>query len=309
MAQETRDAIEFVLLPGLAAVLPWPWAFAVFRWAASWSALYRADTEQATAQAVAHGACTPEQAPAFAYERRLVHLVDQADHYIFRTRSQRWLERHVDVTGQWTEPERAGMLWTFHWGAGLWALRHARQRGMHAHMVLASPQGPDFVARSVFFAYVKARMRSVHLALQRPVVFVPGAMAGVRAALERQEQLVVVMDVPEDQVGPVRTGHLRGQALSLPAALPDMAVAQALPVTVFSMGLDLTSGRRQLRIAQLGVYDDASRLSDAVFAQLDTLLNGQPAAWHLWSQAPRFFRERKPAGPSNPPPCTDKVNP
>ena len=290
--QESRDAVELVLLPGLAAVLPWSWAFPVFRRLAHRPGLYRANTEQALRQAVSHGACTPEQASAFAWELRLVQLVDHADHYLFRTRSRRWLARHVDTVGAWQDADRAGMCWTFHWGAGMWALLHARQSGMRAQMVLAAPLGPDFVGRWVFARYVRARMRSVELALGRPTVFVPGGMAGVRNAIARQEQLVVVMDVPEDRVGPVRCARVRQRPVSVPAALPDIAVQLGLPVTVFTMGLDVATGRRQLRIVPLGVPSEAQALSNAVFAELDALLAAKPAAWHLWSQALRFFRLR-----------------
>lgn len=273
-------------------MLPWRWSFALFRWLARWPGLYRADTEQAVAQAIAHGACLPAQTDAFAWEQRLVQLVDHADLYLYRTRSRRWLAHHVDIVGTWQGAERAGMCWTFHWGAGMWALLHARHAGMRAQMVLAAPQGPDFVGRWVFAQYVRARLRSVHHALGRPVVFVPGGMVGVRGAIARNEQLVVVMDVPEDRVGPVRLAQLRQQPVSVPAALPDIAVAQALPVTVFTMGLDVTTGRRQLRIVPMGVHTDAQALSDAVFAELEALLVAKPAAWHLWAQAPRFLRVR-----------------
>lgn len=291
-ALELRDAVEFALLPGLAAVLPWNWAFAAFRWLAHWPGLYRNNTQEAVKQAIVHGVCTPEQALTFAWELRLVQLVDHADHYLFRTRSRRWLARHVDTTGAWQDADRAGMCWTFHWGAGMWALLHARHAGMRAQMVLAAPQGPDFVGRWVFSRYVRARMHSVELALGRPIVFVPGGMADIRSAIARREQLVVVMDVPEDRVGPVRAARVRQLPVSVPAALPDMAAAQGLPVTVFTMGLDVATGRRQLRIVSLGVQSDAQALSDAVFAELDALLDVKPAAWHLWSQALRFLRVR-----------------
>lgn len=300
-ARECRDALEYVLLPSLAAVLPWRWTFAVFCWLARWPGLYRADTEQAVAQAVLHGLCTPQAAAVFAWERRLVQLVDHADHYLYRTRSLAWLTRHLDVVGNWQDSDRAGMLWTFHWGAGMWALVHARSAGMRAQMLLASPQGPDFAGRVVFFHYIRARLRSVQHALGRPTVFVPGAMAGVRAAIARNEQLVVVMDVPEDRVGPVRLAQLRLNPVSVPAALPDMAAAMGLPVTVFTMGLDVTTGRRQLRIVSLGVQSDPQALSDGVFAELDALLVAKPAAWHLWSQAPRFLRVRAVDNPPLPP--------
>lgn len=287
---ESRDLVEFVLLPGLAAVLPWPVCFRLFKRIARWHWLYAADSLAALEQARQYGLCRDAQ--EWLAERRLVTLLDHADHYLLRTRSVAWMRRYVDVQGQWDCQGKAALLWTFHWGMGMWALRHAREHGLHAPMVLAAPSGPDFVGRTVFGRYVRARMRSVALALAEPVIFVPGGMSEVRQAVARQQQVIVVMDVPQDQVSVTRATPLLDRPVSVPAVLPGMAVEQQLPVTVFYMGADLATGRRMLRIEPLGVHSDAGVLTDAVFANLDHLLRTAPAAWHLWAQAPRFFVAR-----------------
>ena len=100
------------------------------------------------------------------------------------------------------------------------------------------------------------------------------------------------MDVPQDQVKVTCATTILGQPVSVPAALAHMAVAQALPVTVFFMGVDLRTGHRQLSVVPLGVSADAGALTDRAFAHLDSLLKASPAAWHLWAQAPRFFTVR-----------------
>lgn len=287
---EFRDLAELVVLPGLAAVLPWPLCFRVFKRIAHWRWLYAASCEEALAQAQQRGWCAEPH--AWLAERRLVTLLDHADHYLLRTRSARWMDRYVDVHGQWGPGGRAALLWTFHWGMGMWALRHARANGLAAPMVLAAPSGPDFVGRTVFSRYVRARMRSVELALGEPVIFVPGGMAQVRTTLAEGKQLVVVMDVPQDQVAVTRVTHLLDMPVSVPAVLPQLAVDQGLPVTVYWMGADLRTGRRVLHVAPLGVHRDAKVLTDAAFAHLDHLLRTAPAAWHLWAQAPRFFVAR-----------------
>ncbi|AVP58846.1 lysophospholipid acyltransferase family protein [Pulveribacter suum] len=288
---EARDLVELVLLPGLAAVLPWRWCFAVFKRLAHWPWLYGAQCRQALEQARLHG-CVGDDERAWLAERRLVTLLDHADHYLLRTRGADWLRRHVQVQGQWEATGQAALLWTFHWGMGMWALRHARAHGLRAPMVLAAPGGPDFVGRAVFGWYIRSRMRSVELALDEPVIFVPGGMAGVRSALEQGRQVVVVMDVPQDQVAVTCVTTLLGRPVSVPAVLPQLAARQGLPVTVFYMGVDLRTGRRILRIAPLGVHRDPQALADAAFAHLDHLLRTAPAAWHLWAQAPRFFVAR-----------------
>ena len=288
---EGRDLMELVLLPGLAAVLPWPWCFRLFKRLALWPWLYGAQCDEALALARLHGCVGVDEAQWLA-DRRLVTLLDHADHYLLRTRSAAWMHRYVDVEGQWEPEGKAALLWTFHWGMGMWALRHARAHGLRSPMVLAAPGGPDFVGRTVFGRYVRARMRSVELALGEAVIFVPGGMTGVREALAHRKQVVVVMDVPQDQVSMTRLTPLLGMPVSVPGVLPQLAVEQRLPVTVFYMGADLRTGRRMLHIAPLGVHADAGVLTDAAFAHLDRLLRTDPAAWHLWAQAPRFFVAR-----------------
>ena len=75
-----------------------------------------------------------------------------------------------------------------------------------------------------------------------------------------------------------------------------MAVDKALPVTVFYMGVNLQTGRRMLHVVSLGIFHDPKALTDAAFAYLDSLLKNSPAAWHLWAQAPRFFKVRQTCG-------------
>ncbi len=288
---EARDLVELVFVPGLAALLPWSWCFPLYKRLAHWPWLYGAQCVEALLQARRYG-CVGDDEAHWSMERRLVTLLDHADHYLYRTRSRAWMRRHLDVQGGWEPGGRPALLWTFHWGMGMWALRHAREHGLRAPMVLAAPSGPDFVGRTVFGCYVRSRMRSVELALGEPVIFVPGGMSGVRDALAQGKQVIVVMDVPQDQVSVTRTTPLLGVPVSVPAVLPQVAVDHALPVTVFYMGIDLSTGRRKLRIASLGVHVDAKSLTDAAFEHLDCLLRDTPAAWHLWAQAPRFFVAR-----------------
>jgi hypothetical protein len=292
LKREGRDLVELVLLPGLAALLPWSLCFRIFRYAAgTFRWLYSAQCNEALQQAQCFGwlGADPSQ---WLMERRLVTLLDHADHYLFRTRSSAWISAHVDVHGAWQGQGRAGFLWTFHWGMGMWALLHARMNGMRAPMVLAAPQGPDFKGRTVFGRYVRARMRSVEMALGQPIIFVPGGMSGVRDALTDGKQVVVVMDVPQDQVSVTRQTTILGLPVSVPAVLPQYAIENNIPVSVFYMGIDLVSGRRELCIHQMDSKNDVGNLTDDVFLHFDRILRERPAAWHFWGQASRFFVAR-----------------
>ena len=282
---ELRDALELVLLPGLAAVLPWRWCFALFKRIARWSWLYRAGSEADWVQAQAMG--FGGDRAQWLWQRRLVQLVDHADHYLHRTRSDRWLAQHVQVHGDWMALGVPAFLFTFHWGAGMWGLRHAHQAGLRVHAMAAPADGAAFAGRWVLKHYALARLRSIEQALGRPLVLVPKGLRNLRKALQAQEQVLVLIDVPQDQGGgePVT---LLGHRVRLPAAMPQMAVQQGAPCAIYITGLDVLTGRRSIQIVNLPAGLETPQMMAQLVAFLERLVVEQPALWHFWGQWPRF---------------------
>lgn len=291
---EARDVLELVLLPGLAALLPWRMSFWLFRRLAHWPGLYRESSEQALAQARALDLV--DDPARWLHERRLVTLIDHADHYLARTRGNAWLRRHVHASGTWAVAGRGALLVTFHWGCGMWAQRHATAQGLGPRTLVASPAG--LRGRWVLRRYIEARLRTLERAQGgRAVIPVPGPMRPVQRALTACEQVVLVIDVPADQVAATATTEVQvlGRPVRVPSALVRQAVQQKLPVTLYTLGLDVATGERALDLYPLGVHDDADVLLGEIFKRFEALLRERPAAWHLWSEAERFFAA--PVGP------------
>ena len=279
-----------MLAPGLASVLPWPWCFAIFKRLARVRWLYGAACAQALEQAQARGQVAEGDAARWLAVRRLVTLVDHADHYLAVSRSNAWMQRHLTVHGQWPSPENSGILCTFHWGAGMWALRHASSSGLRIHALVASMEGTPFAGRTILHWYVRARTRSVGHALGWAPLVVSGSLRPVIQALRRDEQVLAAVDVPSDQVSASVPICLRGMAARVPKGLLRLAVDYKVPVTVYVTGLNAHNGQRSLRIVQLGAWDDLDALVAAVFGHLETALCEDAAAWHFWGESHRFFQ-------------------
>ncbi len=284
---ESRDLIELVVLPGMAALVPWGLGFRLLRRAARTLRPYSASGRLALAQAAARG--WVGDAAHWSLVRCLTTLVDHADLYLARTRSDAWLARHVDVQGQWPAPGQAGIIFTFHWGAGMWGLRHARACGLQAHALVAPLNGAHFAGRRVLLGYARARTAEVARSLGCPTLDASVSLRPVLQALRRGEQVVAAVDVPSDQVSASEEIELLGQPIRVPRGLLRLAVDQRLPVTVYLTGLKADSGRRFLRIHQLGVRDDLDELARDVFSHLDEAIREDPPAWHFWSEADRIF--------------------
>ena len=285
---ELRDALELVLLPWLAVLLPWDACFALFRRMAHWGWLYREACEEALDEARRRGALRPDDEDRWLYEQRLVTLVNHADLYLSRRRSDGWMAHWLDVKGEWPPVSKeAGVLCTFHYGAGMWGLRQAAHARMCANAVVAPLREEMFQGRSVLRRYVQARTREMARALGRPVGEASKSMRAALRAFENGELVLAAVAALAD----AGSGALmRPSALGL--AVLQLASEFKAPVTVYMTLLDVKTGRRKLRIEQVdagGNITSVEELTTRVFAHLESLMQRDTAAWHFWSEAERFF--------------------
>lgn len=283
---EGRDALELVLLPGLAAVLPWGLCFRLFRRVARWQWLYREACEADWREAHAKGMADDKR--HWLWERKLVQLVDHADFYLHKTRTNAWLARHVRVSGDWVAQGRPAFLFTFHWGAGMWGLRHARQAGLRVHALSAPAESIHFEGRWVLLRYVRARLRSVEEALEQPLVLVPKGLRQVKEALDGGEQVLALLDVPQDAGGKGQVCELLGERVLLSLAMPEMAARRQAACVMYVTGLDVHNGKRFLKIVSLPAGAQPEAMARMMLDWLGGWIRQSPAAWHLWGQWPRF---------------------
>lgn len=287
LRQELKDLLELVVLPGMAAVLPWPVCFNLFKRFARWHWLYRAQADAGAYQAAQLGFAADQE--AWKAERRLVTLVDHADLYLALTRSNRWMHRHLRVSGEWPAPDKAALLCTFHWGAGMWGLIHAASHGIHPHALVASVQGSAFAGRFVLGHYARQRTAKVAKVLGQPTLDVTQSLRPVVRTLNQGGQILAAVDVPPDEAAAAEIVSLLNRQIRVPKALLRTASEKQTPVYVYVTGFDLTTGQRSLQITPMPHHGDSTALARDVFALLDTAIAAQPSLWHFWSELPRFW--------------------
>jgi len=281
--------LELVLLPGLAAVLPWPVCFALFKRVARWGWLYREPCEAALVQATRLGWGGEDKAH-WLWVRKLITLVDHADHYLGLVRSDRWMQRHLQVTGRWPEGGKGMLLITFHWGAGYWGLRHATAQGQHPHALVASLSTPAYDGRWMLTNYARSRNAHVAKTLGAEVLDVRKNLKGVVRAARHADALLAVVDAPADDAKAAIDLKLLGMDAQFPVGMLRLAVDQRLSVVMYVTGLNTQTGARTLNIQALPQYLTAEELATKVFVELEALISQNAPAWHLWSEAPRIFR-------------------
>jgi hypothetical protein len=288
---EIRDLIELVLVPGLAIILPWPWCYRVFVLLSRWDWLYWADGAAHCDRAQARG--WVKDPADFRRKWRLMSMVDQADFYLAISRTDRWMRRHLDVEGHWPEPGKAAILCTFHWGAGMWGLRHVSASGLRAHALIGPVRAEMFPGHRLRYEYFRLRYLAVRNALRTEPLDITGSLRTVLKALRLGEQVLAVVDVPpymssSSQVIPFLDARAR-----FPRGLFRLAADQGLPLTIYVTGIRFSDGRRFLRLYQLDVERDVESLMVKVYAHLEALIREEPAAWHFWRISESFFETQE----------------
>lgn len=284
---ESRDLIELILIPGLAIFLPWPLCYRLFRLLSRFEWLYRGDAIANCENAQRFGMISD---PAECRRKwRLMSMVDQADFYLSMTRKDAWIAKYVKVEGQWPVPGAPAILFGFHWGVGMWTLRHLKVSGLRTH-ALVGPQRRDmYPGRRLRYEYYRARNMAVRNALGTAPLDITGSLRPVLSALRARDQVLAIVDVPAYLASSSQEITFLGRRARVPRGMFRLAVDQAVPIVVFVNGFDFDNGQRFLRIYELSAEPDLKALMANVYSYLERLICEEPAAWHFWRISDAFF--------------------
>jgi len=286
MRREAWDAVELFLLPGLAAILPWPICFRVFRLAVRCEHLYRERWVPALEQARAAGFV--DDPAAWARLSRLTALIDHADMYLALTRTDRWMARHMTTEGHWPAANRPHLLVTFHWGAGMWALRSSTHHGLSVTALAGHFDPAHFRGQRVRLWYTRLRLATIHRALRHKLIDIDTELRRALNVVKAGETLLALVDVPPDVVNSGTRVRVIERDMVLPLGVFRLAASRGIPVTFYLNGFDPRTGRRFLRIFPPLEERPPEPLAHEAARLLDAAIREIPAEWHFWGILPRF---------------------
>lgn len=279
------DAVECLLLPAVAVVLPWRWTFRLYRRLAESAVFVPELTANALAGAQAWRPVPDPRAWAVAF--RLTFLVDAADFFLLPTRSDAWIDRHIRLEGDpW--PETPFMAVTFHYGVAVWAIRHMRRAGWRVSLLSNPVDKATYGKAWLRYAMACWRMREFARTSGAPVIYTGGSRAAMHDALRAGVCVTGAIDLPGSRTRDAVRVEFLGREAWFPASLLRIARAESVPVVVYSMAHEHATGMRTLRVRRVPCGDDASQVAFIV-GELETLITRNPTAWHFWSMLPLFF--------------------
>lgn len=283
---ELRSLIEHWWLPAIAVLLPWPWVFRLFRRFARYPGLYEEEWRPALAQARQYVGIADEADWCWRY--RLTRLVDHADFWLSRTRSARWLRRHVDGAVAFPGSDGAAVGMFFHWCAGLWAVRALHAQGARAAVLAGRFSTSSMGGARLGFLYGHIRLKELARAGGRPLIYAPGTVKRALADLVAGHWVIGTPDVPPTETALAVPVRLFGRPAWFAEGLLLIARRAQAPVVIFTLALDLDSGRRELRVS--GPFDPHDpQLLQRVVDYWEALLREKSWGFTLWPAMPAWF--------------------
>lgn len=283
---EARCLIELYLIPGVCVLLPWPLAFRWLRLWARWPRLF--SQEWRAALAAAQQWITIDDPATWARQYRACRLVDHADYWLSRTRGAGWLDRYVDAPQAWPLTGSAAVGVFFHWCGGMWAVRALHRAGPRA-AVLAGHYSKRAMGHSWWgYLYGFLRLSELARAGGRPLIFSPGTVKKAVADLAAGHWVIGTPDVPPTETKLARPVQLFGRDAQFTEGLLRIARDGGVPVVMFTLALDLSNGRRQLRVH--GPFDPHDpQLLQQIAGFWEGLLREKSWGFTLWPMMPAYF--------------------
>ncbi|QBQ53526.1 hypothetical protein [Nitrosococcus wardiae] len=288
LRQEFKDLVELVLLPGTAIFLPWPLCFRLYRYLSRYSWLYGEQTAQALAAAQS---IIPVADPArWCAAYRLIQLVDHGDLYLSLFRSDRWMCKYLSFTGSDWPKNTPFLAITFHWGTGLWSLRHLRSQGITAAFLSVRLDKKIFAHRRVAYYYARLRLREVERVGSAQVIYKGGSVPRLLATLRQGKSVVALIDVPPSEGGNCLPVQLFQRQAWWPSGLVRLAVNEAIPAVAFTVSLNHATGQRYLHVTGPLPSQDQHQLVEALAGCFSEAISRDSPAWHFWWLVQGFFK-------------------
>ena len=283
---ELRALLELYLIPGLCALLPWELGFRWLRLLSRMRFLYRSEWESALAQARQYVAIDDQA--LWARQFRLARLVDHADYWTSRTRSRRWLRRHMDVAMPWPRLDTPAVGVFFHVCPGLWAMRSLREQGVDTSVLAGHFSKRSMGGAWLAYAYGVLRLKELQRVSGGPLIFSPGTVKKAQAMLRSGGWVAGTPDVPPTETALGTPVTLFDRPAHFAEGLLVIARRAGVPVVIFTLGLDLSNGRRRLEV--LGQHDpNAPDLLQHIANHWQCLLRERSWGFMLWPAMPAWF--------------------
>ncbi|PID65991.1 MAG: hypothetical protein CR977_00030 [Gammaproteobacteria bacterium] len=282
LLRECRDYVQYFVIPALAVVMPWWLAIRFFRLVAYIPFLYR-QTSQLCLVGARHlqliEASGMSEA-AWLRACKVGQIIDYADIFMLVVGRKDYWQRYVteNFSGLFQAQQ---MIFTPHYGAGMWVYWYLRQQGCLAVMFANRPRSNNADARL-------GRLRFRVLEKLGAVIVSPDNLQALRPLLRQQATIIVGPDIPVAEGVKFYRPLTDLGYLNLTARFFDLAEKRNLQVLNIVFSVDIDSGQREFE-ARLLTGETAQNYAAAFARQSVEAIKKRSYLWRMLVAAPQVM--------------------
>lgn len=279
--KELRDWLEYLIIPSVAVILPWPITVRFFWLIARLPFLYRSQTLHCLAGAKTLNLVNKDEEKQWLAHCKINVMVDLADIFLLMTRGDSFWKKYItdEVTPLLKDQQ---IIFFPHYGSGMWIYRILANQKLPIRAI-GNPIKKGFSAIDI-----NLRLRVWILMRHNAKQVLPNNLISIRNALKNKVALLVSPDMPKNESNRAYTIETDLGNINILSSFFKLSESQSIPAIAAVFSLDSKTGRRHFYAQELS--DDKAYDKAEVFAKItaDAIMT-KPYLWRMMALAPEVL--------------------
>jgi len=288
LSQQLSDLFTYLLIPGLAVLLPASISHSIVYRASCWRWFMAAAAE--AAYQGARDFVEIEDEAVFKRRWKQVELLDVRDLYMMLFGRAATVLSEVECDTD-VELVKDRVIIGMHWGPSVSILRLLQEAGLDPALPYRPPEREILRIRPFYYLFSKLAARYMVKTMGERAVPVGGAGKVLRAMMDQEGSVIVVMDAPPMEGRPTMDGRVLDRKAIFNAGFPNILAEKEKDFVFYAISLQPgDTVKKKLELEGPFSSSEAQEFLQNYADFLSRHLLMDPAQWRIWQAASQFFR-------------------
>jgi hypothetical protein len=286
--QQLSDLFAYLLIPGMAVILPASFSRRVLRRASCWQWLMSTAADAAFKGANKFVDIKDEM--EFKKRWKQVELLDVRDLYMIMCGRSRAVLAEVECDTD-VGLAKNRVIIGMHWGPAMSILKLLQVAGLKPALPYRPPEKQILRSRPFYYLFSALAARYMVKTMGERAVPVGGAGKVLRALIDQAGSVIVVMDAPPMEGRSTLSSTVLGKKAVFNAGFPDILADKEKEYVFYAISLQADDAvRKKLELEGPFNSKEAVDFLQGYAAFLDRHLSSDPAQWRIWQVAQQFWK-------------------
>ena len=286
-SQQLSDLFNYLLVPGLAVIVPASFSRWILRRVSRWQ-WFMAAAAEAVFQGARNYVEIKDEA-AFKARWKQVELLDVRDLYMMLCGRSRAVLAEVACDTA-VELVKDRVIIGMHWGPSISILKLLQVAGLDPALPYRVPEKQILRIRPLYYLFSTMAARYMVKTMGARAVPVGGASQVLRAMMDQKGSVIVVMDAPPMEGRPTLSRPVLGRNASFNKGFPSILADKGKEYVFYAISLQADGSlTKKLELEGPFSSNEAMNFLQNYAAFLDRHLSSDPAQWRIWHVTQQFW--------------------